>query len=88
MSDPTPPPDSGLHGLRLIVFYRDGVESDSAHAANAAAGVTLVRPLAVAGAALVMAPAHTRVEDTLRLLREQPGVVEAEPDRRVSIAPR
>jgi len=84
--DPPAPPDTGIHfDSRVIVFYRDGVESASARTANAAVGATLLRPLAVENAAVVSLPAGMPVAEAIRLFMQQPGVTLAEPDKRMTI---
>ena len=83
---PHDPPDTGINfDSRVIVFYRDGVESDSARAANAAVGATLLRPLAVENAAVLSLPAGMQVAEAIRLFMQQPGVTLAEPDKRMTI---
>lgn len=87
--DPTASPDTGIHfDSRVIVFYRDGVESDSARAANAAVGATLLRPLAVENAAVVSLPTDMPIAEAIRLFMQQPGVTLAEPDKRMTVQPR
>lgn len=77
--------DTSIHfDSRVIVFYRDGVESDSARAANAAVGATLLRPLAVENAAVVSLPAGMPVAEAIRLFMQRPGVTLAEPDKRMT----
>ena len=84
--DPPTPADIRAHfDSRVIVFYRDGVESDSARAANAAVGATLLRPLAVENAAVLSLPAGMQVAEAIRLFMQQPGVTLAEPDKRMTI---
>ena len=84
--DPPQSPDIGAHfSSRVIVFYRDGVESASARAANAALGATLLRRLAVENAAVVSIPAGMTIAEAIGLLMQQPGVTLAEPDRRMAI---
>lgn len=73
---------------RVIAFYREGVESESALAANAAVGAVVVRPLAIGDAALLAVPGATDVEQILETLRRQPGVAEAEPDRSLTLLKR
>lgn len=87
--DPPTPPDTAIHfDSRVIVFYRDGVESASARAANAAVGATLLRPLAVENAAVLSLPAGMPVAEAIRLFMQQPGVTLAEPDKRMTIQQR
>jgi len=87
--DPPAPLNPGVHfDSRIIVFYRDGVESASARAANAAVGATLLRPLAVENAAVLSLPAGMPVAEAIRLFMQQPGVTLAEPDKRMTIQPR
>ena len=82
---PHDPSDTGINfDSRVIVFYRDGVESDSANAANAAVGATLLRPLAVENAAVLSLPAGLPVAEAIRLFMQQPGVTLAEPDKRMT----
>jgi len=82
---PHDPPDTGIQfDFKIIVFYRDGVESDSANAANAAVGATLLRPLAVENAAVLSLPAGLPVAEAIRLFMQQPGVTLAEPDKRMT----
>jgi hypothetical protein len=84
--DPPASPDTGIHfDSRVIVFYRDGVESASARAANAAVGATLLRPLAIENAAVLSLPAGMPVVEAIRLFMQQPGVTLAEPDQRMTI---
>lgn len=84
--DPPESADTRIHfDSRVIVFYRDGVESASARAANAAVGATLLRPLAVENAAVVSLPAGMPVAEAIRLFMQQPGVTLAEPDKRMTI---
>ena len=85
---PTPADQGARFKSRVIVFYRDGVDSNSARAANAAVGATLLRPLAVANAAVVSLPEGMSVEEAIRLFKLQPGVTLAEPDGRRTIQQR
>lgn len=71
---------------RVIVFYRDGVDSNSALAANAAAGATFIRALAVANAALLSLPEDADMDAAILRLKQQPGVIDAEPDRMFTIS--
>ncbi len=73
---------------RVIAFYRDGVESESARAANAAIGATVVRPLSVGDAAMLALPRNSDLDDALEQLRSQPGVVEASPDSGLTLLKR
>lgn len=74
--------------IRVIVFYRDGVDSSSALAANAVVGATFLRALAVGDAAVLSLPAGADLDDAILKLKQQPGVVEAEPDRMLTISRR
>ena len=86
---PAAPSNGASHfKSRVIVFYRDGVDSASARAANAAVGATLLRPLAVENAAVVTLPEGMPVEEAIRLFKLQPGVRLAEPDGRRTIQQR
>ena len=86
---PATPSNGASHfKSRVIVFYRDGVDSASARAANAAVGATLLRPLAVENAAVVTLPEGMPVEEAIRLFKLQPGVTLAEPDGRKTIQQR
>lgn len=82
---PEAPRGDAYFKSRVIVFYRDGVDSDSARAANAAVGATLLRPLAVANAAVLSLPQGMSVEEAIRRFKQQPGVTLAEPDGRATI---
>ena len=73
---------------RVIAFYRDGVESESAQAANAAIGATVVRALTVGDAAVLALPGGSDLDGALQQLRRQPGVVEASPDRGLKLLKR
>lgn len=73
---------------RVIAFYRDGVESESAMAANAAIGATVVRPLSVGDAAMLALPHDSDLDAALEQLRRQPGVAGATPDRGLTLLKR
>lgn len=68
---------------RLIVTYRDGIDSESARAANAAVGARMLRPMAIAGVAVVVLPPEVDVAQALATLQRQHGVLAAEPDGQV-----
>ena len=72
---------------RLIVSYRDGADSPAAQAANRAVGATLVRPLGDAKTALVQLPAGANAAQAMATLKAQPGVLDAQPDRRMRVDP-
>ncbi len=71
-------PDSS--DTRVIAFYRDSVESESAKAANAAIGATVVRALSIGDAAVLALPRDSNLDVALQQLRSQPGVIDAATD--------
>ncbi|GAA5232874.1 hypothetical protein FOZ76_02060 [Verticiella sediminum] len=65
----------------VVVQYRQGPRSFAAQTANEAVGVRMVQTLGVIDGALVEPPAGMSAEEAAARLREQAGVVNAEPQR-------
>ena len=72
-------PPAAANSQLIIVQYQQGPRSFAAQTANDAVGVRMVQTLGVIDGALVAPPDGMSTAEAARRLREQPGVINAEP---------